>query len=276
MRTFGSIFLSIELIILIHIQRKYPFKNVVGGYSSKNAEDIIVRQEGYTMKKTNRLAVMIGVLLLLVTVTTAVPAFAATSGGWTVSKASYSFLTSGQKKIFNKAVKGLTGVTYKPVALIAKQVVEGTNYVFLCQGTTATKKPVRGWYVLSANKNLKKKVSLLSVKKIKLTNIKTGKNPRTGITAGGLQIASVKNKSAALAKDVCKVFLKATKTYTGYELRPIALLGKQVVAGANYRILCYGKNHASADLFVLEIYQNAKGKCCITSSNPLKLEKYVG
>ena len=94
------------------------------------------------MKKTNRLAVMIGVLLLLVTVTTAVPAFAATSGGWTVSKARYSFLTSGQKKIFNKAVKGLTGVTYKPVALIAKQVVEGTNYVFLCQGTTATKKPV--------------------------------------------------------------------------------------------------------------------------------------
>ena len=90
------------------------------------------------MKKTNRLAVMIGVLLLLVIVTTAVPAFAATSGGWTVSKASYSFLTSGQKKIFNKAVKGLTGVTYKPVALLAKQVVAGTNYVFLCQGTTVT------------------------------------------------------------------------------------------------------------------------------------------
>ena len=230
------------------------------------------------MKKTNKLLVMMGVLLLLITVTTAVPAAAATatSGGWTVSKASYSFLTSGQKKIFNKAVKGLTGVTYKPVALIAKQVVQGTNYVFLCQGTTATKNPVRGWYVLSANKNLKKEVSLLSVKKIKLTNIKTGKNPRTGITDGGLQIASVKNKPEALAKSVRKVFLNATKTYTGYELRPIALLGKQIVAGANYRILCYGKNHASSDLFVLEIYQNVKGKCSITSCKPLKLEKYVG
>lgn len=228
------------------------------------------------MKKTNRLAVMIGVLLLLVTVTTAVPAFAATSGGWTVSKANYSFLTSGQKKIFNKAVKGLTGVTYKPVALLAKQVVAGTNYVFLCQGTTVTAKPVKGWYVLTANKNLKKKVSLLSVKKIKLTSIKTGKNPRTETLDGGLQIASVKNRSSALTKSVRKVFLKATKTYTGYELRPIALLGKQVVAGTNYRILCYGKNHASADLFVLKIYKNLKGKCTITSCKPLKLEKYVG
>ena len=68
--------------------------------------------------------------------------FAAGDGAWKTSKSRYSFLTSSQTKTFNKAVKGLTGVSYEPVAVVAKQTVAGTNYVYLCKGTTVTKKPV--------------------------------------------------------------------------------------------------------------------------------------
>ncbi len=218
---------------------------------------------------------MMGVVVLLAVITTAVPAFAATAGGWTVSKAGYSFLTKGEKKTFNKAVQGMTGVTYQPTALLAKQVVAGTNYVFLCQGTTVTKKPVSAWYILNANKNLKNKVSLLSVKKIKLSKVKTAGNPRPDTEDGGLEIAVFKNKPEALSKSVRKIYSKGTKKYTGYELRPIALLGTQVVAGKNYRFLCYGTGYAGRDLFVVDIYKNLKGKCSISSCKPLKLEKYV-
>ena len=218
---------------------------------------------------------MMGILFLLAAVTATVPAFAATSGGWTVSKARYSFLTSGQKKIFNKAVNGLTGVTYKPTALLAKQVVAGTNYVFLSQGTTVTKNPVKAWYILNVNKNLKNKVSLLSVKKIKIGSVKVKKNPRQGTVSGGLEIAAVKNKSEALSKSVRKIFSKGIKKYVGYELRPITLLGTQVVAGMNYKFLCYGTSYASQDLFVVDIYKDLKGKCSISSCKPLNLEKYV-
>lgn len=227
------------------------------------------------MKKKNKLAVMMGVLFLLLTVTTAVPAFAATSGGWSVSKARYSFLTSGQKKIFKKAVNGLTGVTYKPTALLAKQVVAGTNYVFLCQGTTVTKKPVKSWYILNVNKNVKNKVSLLSAKKIKVSSVKVKKNPRQGTIDGGLDITVFKNKSKALSKSASKVFSKGIKKYVGYELRPVTLLGTQVVAGMNYRFLCYGTGYAGKDLFVVDIYKDLKGKCSISSCKPLNLEKYV-
>lgn len=243
--------------------------------TARHVDIISSSKEGYVMKKTNKLAVMMVVLLLLVTVMTSVPAFAATSGGWNVSKARYSFLTSGQEKIFKKAVKGMTGVTYKPTALLAKQVVNGTNYVFLCQGTTVTKKPVKSWYILSANKNLKNKVSLLSVKKIKISSVKVKKNPRKGNIDGGLGITVFKNKPEALSKSVLKVFSKGTKKYVGYELRPIALLGTQVVAGMNYRILCYGTGQAGKDLFVVDIYKNVNGKCSISSCSPLNLEKYV-
>ena len=228
------------------------------------------------MKKRSKFAAVMGFLFLLAVITTAVPTFAATAGGWSVSTARYSFLTSGQEKIFNKAVKGLTGVTYKPVALLAKQVVAGTNYVFLCQGTTVTAKPVKAWYILKANKDLKKKVSLLSVKKIKLSSVKVSKNPRQGAIDGGLTITAFKNKPEALSKSVLKIFSEGIKEYVGFQLRPITLLGTQVVAGKNYRFLCYGTGYAGKDLFVVDIFKDLEGKCSISSCNPLNLEKYVG
>ena len=204
-----------------------------------------------------------------------VDAKASKSGGWSISKASYSFVTKGQKKIFKKAVNGLTGVSYKPVALLAEQTVAGTNYVYLCQGTTTSAKASKAWYILTASKDLKKKVSLRSVKKINIASIKTSENPRTKTTAGGLVIKSVKNQPKALPKDARKAFKDAVKTYTGYELRPIALVGTQVVAGSNYRIICYGKNAKTKDLFVVTVYKDLSGKSSIASCKPLKLEMYV-
>lgn len=225
--------------------------------------------------RNRKSAVMICVLFMIIMVMAA-PVHAASSGGWSVSGANYSFLTSGQQKIFNKAVKGLTGVSYKPVALLAKQTVQGTNYVFLAQGTTATAKPVKAWYVLTATKTLKKKIKLLSIKKIKLSGIKTGTNPRTDTLEGGLEINAIKNKPAALKKSVRTIFKKGIAKYTGYELRPITLLGTQTVAGKNYRFLCCGIGYTGKDLFVVDIYKNLKGKCSLTSCKPFNLEKYVG
>ena len=71
-------------------------------------------------------------------------------------------------------------------------------------------------------------------------------------------------------------FQKRERSYhAGYELRPISLLGTQVVAGQNYRFLCYGAGPAGKDLFVVDIYRNVKGKCSISSCKSLDLEKYI-
>ena len=227
----------------------------------------------YSERKVKAIIALVVMCAMLAGSTLAV--CAATDGAWSTSKARYSFLTSSQKKIFNKAVKGITGVEYKPVALLAKQIVAGTNYIYLCKGTTVTQKSVKSWYVMSVNRDLKNKVSIRSIKKLKVSKIKTNKNPRTETLSGGLEIAAVKNKSKALSPAVRKVFKKATKNYTGFELRPIALLGTQVVNGKNYMVLCYAKNHATKDLFVVEIYRNSSGKCKLTSCKSLDLESYV-
>ena len=227
------------------------------------------------MKKTDRLSFVLGMILLLAVIMSAVSASASTAGGWSVSKVRYSFLTSGQKKIFDKAVKKLTGVSYSPAAVLARQTVAGTNYIFLCQGTTVTAKPTKDWYVLTAYKDLKSKVSLSSVKKMKVSNIKVNKNPRQGTLDGGLRIMTFKNRPEALSKGVLKVFNKGIKKYTGYELRPISLLGTQVVAGKNYRFLCFGTGKAGKDLFVVDIYKDIKGKCSVSNCSPLNLEAYL-
>ncbi len=51
-------------------------------------------------------------------------------GAWT----GFSFsLSKTATKVFNKAVKGIVGVGYTPLA-VATQVVAGKNYCYLCKG----------------------------------------------------------------------------------------------------------------------------------------------
>ena len=113
--------------------------------------------------------------------------------------------TANESKLsgFFKGVKSeFQKIVWPTKELLAKQTVQGTNYVFLAQGTTVTAKPVKAWYVLTATKNLKKKIKLLSIKKIKLSGIKTGSNPRTDTLDGGLDITAIKNKNANMAMEI--------------------------------------------------------------------------
>ncbi|MFV0411899.1 MAG: hypothetical protein ACK5L3_01350, partial [Oscillospiraceae bacterium] len=45
-------------------------------------------------------------------------------------------LTADEKELFEKAVAELVGVKYEPIR-VSTQVVNGTNYKFLCKGTAA-------------------------------------------------------------------------------------------------------------------------------------------
>lgn len=52
-------------------------------------------------------------------------------GGWTMTEG--AALTDEAKAAFEKALEGLTGVAYQPIAQVATQVVAGTNYCILCE-----------------------------------------------------------------------------------------------------------------------------------------------
>ena len=55
------------------------------------------------------------------------------AGGYT--RAASPVITDEIRAMCAKAFAGMTGATYEPVALLATQVVAGTNYCILCEGT---------------------------------------------------------------------------------------------------------------------------------------------
>ena len=54
-------------------------------------------------------------------------------GGWRVAE--NTDLTEENRAVFDKAMEGLVGVNYVPVAYLGSQVVAGTNHCFLCKAT---------------------------------------------------------------------------------------------------------------------------------------------
>ena len=77
------------------------------------------------------------------------------TGGWAASsECGGNALSEDEKEIFNKATEHLSGVSYKPVATLATQLVSGKNYAVLAVGVTATENPVYNIYVLTIYKDL--------------------------------------------------------------------------------------------------------------------------
>lgn len=53
------------------------------------------------------------------------------AGGWAV--ADHSGITEENRAVFDKAMAGLVGVNYEPIAYLGSQLVAGRNHCFLCR-----------------------------------------------------------------------------------------------------------------------------------------------
>ena len=58
-------------------------------------------------------------------------------------------LPKGIKESFEKAAKGLTGVSYEPLQVLAARVGDGTDYMALCLGKTVSDKPKSDIYLMN-------------------------------------------------------------------------------------------------------------------------------
>jgi hypothetical protein len=75
-------------------------------------------------------------------------------------------ITPETRKIFNEALEGLIGATYKPLYLVATQVVHGTNFVFLAQQNLATLDNDEHLVEVVVNVDEEEKARLVSIKTI--------------------------------------------------------------------------------------------------------------
>ena len=85
-------------------------------------------------------------------------------GGFT--EAEDKDLTDELINIFNKACEGYVGISLKPVRLEGTQVVAGTNYKFLANGTKTTNPPIKGSYFVTVYKDLEGNCSITDIETV--------------------------------------------------------------------------------------------------------------
>ena len=197
-------------------------------------------------------------------------------GGWTVSEEIVTpVLTEESKKAFDDAIKEYTGMNLEPAALLATQVVSGTNYLYLCKGEAVTASPEPGWYLAVVYKDLQGNSSISNVEEIDLDDIKGDDDEEMENLLGGWQIAEVSD-AVTLPEKEWSAFKKAADAYKDITFNPLAVMATQLVSGMNYKIFCHGTNaKGQTGLYVVTMYEDIEGNAQITEVEPLSLIKYL-
>ena len=110
------------------------------------------------------MAALTALLLITALITAPVYASGPLMGGWQVSED--PAITEEAQDAFNKALDGLVGAEYEPIALLATQVVAGTNYCFLCRITPVVPNPVPGYAFVYIYEDLQGNAKILDVQEI--------------------------------------------------------------------------------------------------------------
>lgn len=82
--------------------------------------------------------ILAGLMALSLCVSALAEASEPVAGGWTPTEGDPTQIPEEVLTAFAKATEDLEGCTYTPVALLAAQVVAGTNYCLLCQTQIVT------------------------------------------------------------------------------------------------------------------------------------------
>lgn len=208
------------------------------------------------------------ILLLSLILATASAAMAAAdpTGGWSVKTTTKSIKPDKQAlKALNQATKAHDGYDITALALLGAQPVNGTNYCFLCHGSTVT---------------LKKHSSLCLVY---LYAPRTGKAEITGIVevklkkapSGGWKLS--KNRSETACPEKAKKALKAaTRDLAGAAYKPLALVARGKTGDSDYCLLCrrtYSDSSATKSLCLVTVGKSSKGKYKIRDVSELDIVK---
>ena len=187
------------------------------------------------------------------------------AGGWEVNTGSTSISkNAAAKTAFKKATAELLGVSYQPIAVLGTQVVAGTKYAILCKATPVIPDATPEITIMYIYENVDGTVDMDGFQ-----TIISGED-EGGFTANTGKFALSKKKN----KTVYSAYRKAMKELVGVDYKPVAYLGKQVVAGSNYMILCRSKAvtpDAAYEWSLVTVSKSAKGKVKLSDVQTLEL-----
>ena len=196
------------------------------------------------MKKT--IALVLALLMLLALTACGQKKEEAKVGGWTLTDD--GALTQEAQSAFDKAMEGLVGVNYTPLALLGTQLVSGTNYSLLCEATVVYPDAQPYYAVVTLYQDLQgkaevKNIVALDLGKIEETGTIEDSQPEGGQLLGGW---TIDRDSYLEVPD------------------GVMHLATQVVSGANHVVLCKGWN-------LCFVYADTQGKTEIVKTVPLEI-----
>lgn len=202
-------------------------------------------------------------------------------GAWETNMQETPRVTDDEQATFDEAVNG-SGESADnnasssqdsddtPIAVVASQVTDGTNYAYLGYQDGS-------WCVFEVAVDANGNSSLVSANTVDVSNVQTTSQDSQDALGGW--VASDAETGTLEPQDVDDAFNQALSSWTGVNLEPIALLGSQVVNGANYRILCAGSAvvpNASTQLYVVTLSVDSSGTASIADVSTLDLASYLG
>ncbi len=196
-------------------------------------------------------------------------------GGWAYDAA--HAITDEIKAKLEKALDGLTGATYEPIANLGVQVVAGMNRCLLCKVTPVVPNPVSHYALVYVYEDLDGGASLKTVIDVSLDMQASAPvvdeptdqpfsdastEPAPGMLAGGWQVSY----EPEMTEETKAVFAKALEELDGVDYVPVACLGTQVVAGTNYCFLTQATvvyPDAQPKFVLVYIYEDLEGNAQI-------------
>ena len=156
------------------------------------------------------------------------------------------------------------------VALLGKQVVAGTNYMFLCKESGKYKVAV----IYNNLENVSQITQVNDFDPLKYVNERFELNEEN--LAGGWYTERP-GKPMMLDEKVQTAFDQATEYLTGASYYPIATLAHQEKSGTNYAVLCYGEGSyqgSKEGIYLLTLYVDETNKPEIVSIAAVDLKDY--
>ena len=175
-------------------------------------------------------------------------------GGWAAPDS--PAVTDEIRSKLEKALKGLTGAEYEPVAYLGSQVVAGMNYRLLCLVKPVTPDAKQYYAVVTLYESLDGEVSVSEVQKCDKE-----------IVINGLAGGWFRTETPEVTKEAEAVLEKALEGLAGADYNPTALLATQVVAGTNYCYLCEATPvvpNAESHYALVYVYEDLEGNAEIT------------
>ncbi len=195
------------------------------------------------------------------------------TGGWeTIISNRVNDISEEDLNNFNKAIKSYKDNKLEAVVLLGKQVVAGTNYMFLAKSTQNSYKVV---IVYTDLEGISKVSSVIDFD----YSLYTGKNidGETELLSGGWYTESTSNTYKLEDEKIESLFEDATSTLAGMSYKPLIVIGKQIVSGTNYAILCYGSAtvpDAQEGIYLLTINASLDGKSELVNIAYVDLASY--